>query len=101
MRGVVDMKGGPTDGGQPLLNKPLRPSGDFAADEEAHRRQVADHWAEGERFNLRQAFKSQMDRIEADWETYLQEMEQECVPYPSCTQRVVGGSFHRRRSLTT
>ena len=61
------------------LRAPITPSGDMATDEAMHRRQVAEHWAEGERFNLRQAFKSQMDRIEADWESYLQDMTTECV----------------------
>jgi len=59
------------------LRAAISPTGDMVVDEAAHRAQVAEHWAEGERFNLRQAFKSQMDRIESDWESYLQEMEVE------------------------
>lgn len=71
------------------LRAPITPSGDMATDEAMHRRQVAEHWAEGERFNLRQAFKSQMDRIEADWESYLQDMTTE---YHTERARLLGES---------
>lgn len=50
---------------------------DFAPAEEKMRRNVDEYWAEAERFNLREAFRSQAERIEVEWSRYLADMERD------------------------